>query len=96
MERERLQNYVNNGEKAVPTFSDSEMQRRLDAIRGHMAQAGIDAAPVSYTHLDVYKRQVWLFSSTPWTWKTAFAMSIPIIVRFILFPPLSGYLQGPS
>ena len=44
MQRERLQNYVDNGEKAVPTFSDAEMQRRLDAIRGHMAGAGVDAA----------------------------------------------------
>ena len=32
MERERLQNYVDNGKKAVPTFSDAEMQRRLDAV----------------------------------------------------------------
>ena len=39
MERERLQNYVGNGDKAVPTFSDAEMQRRLDGIRGHMAKA---------------------------------------------------------
>ena len=40
MQRERLQNYVNNGEKAVPTFSDHEMNRRLEAIRGHMSKAG--------------------------------------------------------
>ena len=31
-ERERLQDYVGNGDKAKPTFSAAEMQRRLDAI----------------------------------------------------------------
>ena len=46
MQRERLQNYVGNGEKAKPTFSASEMQRRQDAIRAHMAEAGIDAAGI--------------------------------------------------
>jgi creatinase len=50
MQRERLQNYVDNGEKAVPTFSNAEMQRRLDAIRGHMAGAGIDAALFTSCH----------------------------------------------
>jgi creatinase len=50
VERERLQNYVNNGEKAVPTFSDAEMQRRLNAIRGHMASNGIDAALFTSYH----------------------------------------------
>ena len=30
MERERLQNYVDNGEKAVPTFSEAEMTSPLD------------------------------------------------------------------
>ena len=50
MERERLQNYVGNGDKAVPTFSDAEMQRRLDGIRGHMAKAGIDAALFTSYH----------------------------------------------
>ena len=50
MERERLQNYVDNGDKAVPTFSDAEMTRRLTAIRGHMAEAKIDAALFSSYH----------------------------------------------
>lgn len=50
MQRERLQNYVNNGEKAVPTFSDREMSRRLEAIRGHMSKAGIDAALFTSYH----------------------------------------------
>lgn len=50
MQRERLQNYVDNGEKAVPTFSASEMQRRLDAIRTHMAKEEIDAALFTSYH----------------------------------------------
>ena len=50
MQRERLQNYVNNGEKAVPTFSDHEMNRRLEAIRGYMSKAGIDAALFTSYH----------------------------------------------
>ena len=50
MERERLQNYVGNGEKAVPTFSDAEMQRRLDDIRGYMAKENIDAALFTSYH----------------------------------------------
>ncbi|EKE45709.1 hypothetical protein OCGS_0181 [Oceaniovalibus guishaninsula JLT2003] len=55
MERERLQNYVGNGEKARPTFSAGEMQRRQDAIRGHMAEAGIDAALfTSYHNINYY------------------------------------------
>ena len=53
--RERLQNYVGNGEKAKGTFSDGEMQRRLDAIRAHMAQGGIDAALfTSYHNINYY------------------------------------------
>lgn len=44
LERERLQNYVSNGTKAQPTFSDAEMQHRLDSIRDHMAKESIDAA----------------------------------------------------
>ena len=43
LERERLQDFTRNGPKVTPTFSVAEMQRRLDAIRGHMAKAGIDA-----------------------------------------------------
>jgi len=50
MQRERFQNYVGNGEKAAPTFSNAEMQRRLDAIRAHMAQAKIDAALFTSYH----------------------------------------------
>ncbi|MDO5703546.1 MAG: aminopeptidase P family protein [Paracoccus sp. (in: a-proteobacteria)] len=55
MERERLQNYVGNGQKAVPTFSAAEMQRRQDAVRAHMAGAGIDAALfTSYHNINYY------------------------------------------
>ncbi|WP_282026491.1 aminopeptidase P family protein [Limimaricola cinnabarinus] len=55
MQRERLQNYVGNGEKAKPTFSASEMQRRQDAIRAHMAEAGVDAALfTSYHNINYY------------------------------------------
>ncbi|HHW34555.1 MAG TPA: M24 family metallopeptidase [Paracoccus solventivorans] len=55
MERERFQDYTGNGEPAKPTFSRSEMQRRVDAIRGHMAQAGIDAALfTSYHNVNYY------------------------------------------
>ncbi|MFP7674998.1 aminopeptidase P family protein [Marivita sp. S0852] len=50
MERERLQNYVGNGEKAPGTFSDAEMQRRLDDIRAHMAKESIDAALFTSYH----------------------------------------------
>src|SRR5690606_13277604 len=55
MQRDRLQSFVGNGEKAVPTFSATEMQRRQDAIRAHMAQAGVDAALfTSYHNINYY------------------------------------------
>ncbi|MBC2837456.1 creatininase, partial [Gemmobacter straminiformis] len=50
MQRERLQNYVGNGTPVTPTFSATEMQRRLDAIRGVMAKNGIDAALFTSYH----------------------------------------------
>ena len=50
MKRERFQDYTSNGEPAPQTFSAAEMQRRLDAIRGHMANEGIDAALFSSYH----------------------------------------------
>lgn len=50
MERERFQNYTDNGKAAPQTFSASEMQRRLDAIRSHMASESIDAALFSSYH----------------------------------------------
>ena len=50
LERERLQDYTKNGPKVTPTFSAAEMQRRLDAIRAHMADAKIDAALFTSYH----------------------------------------------
>ncbi len=50
MERERFQDYTNNGEAAPQTFSATEMQRRLDAVRGYMASESIDAALFSSYH----------------------------------------------
>ena len=49
-ERERLQDFTKNGPKVQPTFSAAEMQRRLDAIRAYMAEAGIDAALFTSYH----------------------------------------------
>ncbi|MTH79469.1 aminopeptidase P family protein [Paracoccus aestuariivivens] len=54
-ERERLQSFVGNGEKAKGTFSASEMQRRLVEIRKHMAASDIDAALfTSYHNINYY------------------------------------------
>lgn len=50
MERERFQDYTNNGDKAKPTFSAAEMQRRHDAIRGHMAANDVDAVLFTSYH----------------------------------------------
>lgn len=50
MERERFQDYTSNGDAAPQTFSASEMQRRLDAVRGYMASESIDAALFSSYH----------------------------------------------
>ncbi len=50
MQRERLQDYVGNGEKVTATFSAAEMQRRTDGIRAHMAKADIDAALFTSYH----------------------------------------------
>ena len=50
MERERFQDYTNNGSKAKPTFSAAEMQRRQDSMRKHMASNDIDAALFSSYH----------------------------------------------
>lgn len=50
MERERLQDYQGNGEKAKPTFSATEMQRRQDGVRRVMAELKIDAALFTSYH----------------------------------------------
>ncbi len=55
MERGRYLDYTDNGDKVQPTFSTAEMQRRQDSIRGHMVQAGIDAALfTSYHNINYY------------------------------------------
>ncbi|MDX5930433.1 M24 family metallopeptidase [Acidiphilium acidophilum] len=41
---------IENGEKITPTFSAEEMERRLAALRLHMAHAGIDAAIFTSYH----------------------------------------------
>lgn len=50
IERDRLQSFVNNGQKVQPTFSAEEMTRRLAAIRTHMAASQIDAALFTSYH----------------------------------------------
>ena len=55
MQRERLQDYTGNGARPTPTFSDAEMQRRLDAVRAVMAGLEIDAALfTSYHNINYY------------------------------------------
>ncbi len=55
MQRERLQSFVNNGQKARPTFSPAEMERRQSALRHHMAAQNIDAALMtSYHNVNYY------------------------------------------
>lgn len=50
MQRERLQDFSGNGEKARSTFSAKEMERRQAGIRRHMSDAGIDAALFTSYH----------------------------------------------
>ena len=55
MQRDRLQDFSGNGEKARQTFSEQEMKRRQTSIRKHMADAGIDAALfTSYQNINYY------------------------------------------
>ncbi|MGR3540764.1 MAG: aminopeptidase P family protein [Hasllibacter sp.] len=48
--RARVLDWSGNGAKAKGTFSDAEMARRLDALRGAMAEAGIEAAVLTSYH----------------------------------------------
>jgi len=50
MQRERFHDYTNNGDKATPTFSAAEMQRRQDTIRQHMASNDVDAVLFTSYH----------------------------------------------
>lgn len=53
--RERMQDYVGNGDKAKPTFSVEEMQRRQDELRGWMAKNDVDATLfTSYHNINYY------------------------------------------
>ena len=46
---------IRNGEKVTPTFSPEEMGRRNAALRGHMAENGIDAVVfTSYQNINYY------------------------------------------
>lgn len=55
MQRDRLQDFSNNGVKATPTFSAGEMQRRQDALREHMSKACIEAVLfTSYHNVNYY------------------------------------------
>ncbi|BAH49756.1 M24 family metallopeptidase [Rhodococcus opacus] len=54
MNLERIKS-IPNGEKVVPTFSPVEMDRRLVALRKHMADNGFDAAVfTSYHNVNYY------------------------------------------
>jgi len=50
MKMPRQVDYANNGERAAPTFSASEMQRRQNAVRQVMAEQSIDAALFTSYH----------------------------------------------
>jgi len=49
-QRQRLVDYQGNGDRALATFSDAEMQRRQDAVRAYMASKAIDAALFTSYH----------------------------------------------
>ncbi|TWF93918.1 aminopeptidase P family protein [Saccharopolyspora dendranthemae] len=54
MSMERLKN-IHNGQRVAPTFSAAEMQRRVDALREHMAGNGVDAVVfTSYHNINYY------------------------------------------
>ena len=46
------------GELGAVDIPDKSGQRKLTAIGWTMAKLPVDVKPVSYTHLDVYKRQI--------------------------------------
>lgn len=50
MQRDRLQDFSGQGTKVSPVFTDTEMARRQDAVRGAMVAAGIDAALFTSYH----------------------------------------------
>jgi len=50
LNRPALVDYRNNGKKPKPTFSEAEMQRRQDGIKGWMAKAKVDACLFTSYH----------------------------------------------
>ena len=52
--RARVLDWSGNGAMARGTFSEAEMARRADALRGAMAQAGIEAALLTSYHAICY------------------------------------------
>ena len=48
--RPAVVDYRNNGKKPKPTFSDAEMKRRQDGIRGWMKKAKVDACLFTSYH----------------------------------------------
>ena len=55
MQRDRTQNYTNNGVKVEPTFSVAEMQRRQDALQALLVGNEIGAALLtSYHNINYY------------------------------------------
>lgn len=54
MSMERLKT-IHNGQRVVPTFSETEMQRRVTALRKHMTESGVDAVVfTSYHNVNYY------------------------------------------
>jgi len=49
-QRPRIVDYSNNGKRPAPTFTASEMDRRQNALRAHMASNNIDAALLTSYH----------------------------------------------
>lgn len=53
---------IRNGEPVTPTFSNREMQRRLDALRATMAEHGIDAVLfTSYHNINYYADWIYCY-----------------------------------
>ena len=45
---------IRNGAKVAPTFSDAEMNRRLEALRAHMAERQVDVCLFTSHHNIAY------------------------------------------
>ena len=69
-----------SGNESLRLVVDTAKDEALDATGEAVAQIALTAEPVSYTHLDVYKRQPrwWIWATTlllpkspSWKWRTA-------------------------